>query len=67
MNVHENKKQEQQINAHLAALHPDKRPMAANGFRIQSVAYSAKGAYEATTSHGHIEYVKREVAAGWLK
>lgn len=58
---------EKKINTHLANLPVEKRPEASTRERIQSVAIATTDFFEATDANGHIEMVKRDTAAAWLK
>jgi hypothetical protein len=62
--------QEIEIKANkvLAATPADQRPMSIiPGQRIQSVAYSAKGAFEALTTNGHAVFVEKSQVENWIK
>ncbi len=54
------------ITDHLQAIHPEKRPTMANGFRAKRVDYSANGEMEVLTDHGHQDFVSVEEAKKWL-
>lgn len=60
-------KLETEINAWLAATPAERRPETSHRTRIQSVAYSARGAFEATDGDGNVECVTVEVAQGWMQ
>ena len=57
---------ENKINAHLAALPAEKRPELPNRSRVQSVAYSGAGAFEAADREGHAFLVPVKIALSWL-
>ena len=61
------RKMEDQINAHLQALTADQRPELPTRRRVQSVAYSAAGYFQATDSDGHIDDVSISDAMAWLR
>lgn len=59
---------ERYTNAHLSALTPSKRPLMASTHKhVQSVAYSARGYYEATDSDGNVSIVDGATVASWQK
>ncbi|MGP1664801.1 MAG: hypothetical protein ACTS5I_02565 [Rhodanobacter sp.] len=58
---------EAKINGSLAAMPADRRPEMSTRRRVQSVAYSSRGAFEATDSDGHVEFVLVDVAAKWVE
>lgn len=55
------------VNKFLASIPADKRPQTSFHQSIESVAYSARGYYEATTSNGQTEFVSTDTVLGWLK
>ncbi len=58
---------EKLINASLAAMPAEKRPVTSFRTRIQSVAYQARGFYEATDGNGSTEPIARHIAEGWIQ
>lgn len=56
---------ENEINTALTAMPADKRPESSTRRRVQSVAYSKRGFFEATDSDGHVESVSVEAASKW--
>lgn len=57
---------ETKINAALAAMPADNRPDVSSRSKVQSVAYSACGYWEAIDSNGNTEMVSIEAANKWI-
>lgn len=57
---------EKQINARLRATPAERRPEMSTRRRIQSVAYQANGAFQATDANGNVETITLEAAKALL-